>query len=105
MLKVNEIFYSIQGEGKFTGTPMIFIRLSGCNLKCKFCDTKHQRFKRMTEERILYKVRDLNHNCRIVCITGGEPFKQDIFFLTEMLKDAGYYIHIETNGTFFPNES
>ena len=49
-MRINEIFYSLQGEGNFTGTPAVFIRFSGCNMRCSFCDTKHESFKEMTEE-------------------------------------------------------
>ena len=51
-MRVNEIFYSIQGEGRFTGTAAVFIRLSGCNLRCPFCDTHHETFEEMDEEEI-----------------------------------------------------
>lgn len=96
MLKINEIFYSIQGEGKYTGYPMTFIRLSGCNLNCKFCDTKHQEFNLMTIEEILEKV--YYYPTPYVCITGGEPLMQDLTKLLYTLKK--YYLHLETNGTY-----
>jgi 7-carboxy-7-deazaguanine synthase len=96
MLKVNEIFYTIQGEGQYAGTAMVFIRLSGCNLKCPFCDTQHQTFTSMTEKEILAEVK--KYSPLSVCITGGEPLKQNTFDLTEMLYE--YTIHLETNGTY-----
>ena len=52
-MRVNEIFYSLQGEGHFAGTPAVFIRFSGCNLRCSFCDTDHSSFSEMTEEEIV----------------------------------------------------
>ena len=74
---INEILYSIQGEGKWTGFPNIFIRTTGCNLRCFFCDTKYayNNGKEMkTEEIIGYIDR---FPCKYVCITGGEPLLQD----------------------------
>lgn len=56
MRKINEIFYSLQGEGFHTGTPAVFIRLSGCNLKCPFCDTQHEEGVLMTDEEIMAEV-------------------------------------------------
>lgn len=96
-MKVNEIFYSLQGEGFHTGTASTFIRLSGCNLHCPFCDTDHQSGHEMTEEEIV--ARAIEVPARHVVITGGEPS----LFLTESLVDklhaAGKYVAVETNGT------
>lgn len=97
MLKVNEIFYSIQGEGANTGIPAVFIRLSGCNLSCDFCDTQHQKYKMYEVVNILNKV-DL-FKCKNIVITGGEPLLQDIYPLVHILHSADYYICLETNGT------
>ena len=78
MRKINEIFYSLQGEGYHTGTPAVFIRFSGCNLKCDFCDTRHEEGEMMTDE---------------------EPslWIDDAFI--DLLHHAGKYVCIETNGT------
>lgn len=96
-MKINEIFYSLQGEGRWTGTPAVFVRFSGCNLKCSFCDTAHQEGDEMTEAEILDEV--LRYPASHVILTGGEPAQ----FLTESfvqsLHDAGKKVHIETNGT------
>ena len=70
-MRINEIFYSIQGEGHFAGTPAVFVRFSGCNLACVFCDTKHQSFTEMTEDEIIAKVSQ--YPTHHVVITGGEP--------------------------------
>lgn len=59
MRKINEIFYSLQGEGYHTGTPAIFVRFSGCNLKCDFCDTQHEEGKMMTDDEIIAEVKNI----------------------------------------------
>lgn len=96
-MRVNEIFYSLQGEGKHTGVAAIFIRLAGCNLQCGFCDTDHEPYEELTEEAIVRKV--IQYPARHVVITGGEPTLQLTRSLVDLLHDAGKYIQIETNGT------
>lgn len=96
-MKVNEIFYSLQGEGHFTGTPAIFIRLSGCNLACDFCDTQHHSSTSMTEEEIISEI--THYPARHVVITGGEPTLQLTASLINKLHAAGRFVQIETNGT------
>lgn len=97
MKRINEIFYSLQGEGFHTGTPAIFIRFSGCNLKCSFCDTRHEEGKLMDDEQIVEAIR--SYPSRMVILTGGEPslWIDDAFI--EKLHQAGKYVCIETNGT------
>ena len=94
---VNEIFYSLQGEGYHSGTPAVFVRFSGCNLRCPFCDTDHENGVEMTEEEVVGAVK--HYPARLVVITGGEPALQ----LTESLVDALHVIDktvaVETNGT------
>lgn len=97
MLKVNEIFYSLQGEGYYTGAPAIFIRFCGCNLKCPFCDTKHDDGMEMTEEEIVAEVE--KYPARHVVVTGGEPSLQLTASLVDKLHAIGKYVAIETNGT------
>ena len=97
MRKINEIFYSLQGEGYHTGTPAIFIRFSGCNLKCHFCDTRHEEGTWMTDDEILQEV--LKYPARMVILTGGEPSLWIDSALIDRLHEAGKYISIETNGT------
>ena len=100
MYKVNEIFYSLQGEGFWTGTPMVFIRLSGCNLRCPFCDTDHSEFRLMTVDAIIKAVNKVDpENCGYVCITGGEPLLQLGTDLIDALHRFYYNVHVETNGT------
>ena len=96
-MKVNEIFYSLQGEGVYTGTAAVFLRLSGCNMKCWFCDTKgHEQGTEMTEEEIAERVSQ--YPARHIVITGGEPTMQLNARLTQLLHEKGFYIQIETNG-------
>lgn len=97
-MKINEIFYSLQGEGHWTGTPMIFVRFSGCNLNCSFCDTDHSAFTDMTIEQIISKVKSFG-DCKSVCLTGGEPSLQVNQELVDALHREGFRIHIESNGT------
>lgn len=96
-MRVNEIFYSLQGEGHFTGTPAVFLRLSGCNEKCSFCDTQHLTYSEMTEEEIVENVSQ--YPARHIVITGGEPTLQITASLAEKLHAAGFFIQIETNGS------
>jgi len=99
-MKINEIFYSLQGEGSWTGLPNIFIRTTGCNLRCSFCDTKYAYFKgkEMKIEEIIEKIS--KYPCKYVCVTGGEPLLQeDVFDLIDKLLKKGYKTSIETNGS------
>lgn len=97
MRKINEIFYSLQGEGFHTGTPAVFIRFSGCNLKCSFCDTQHEEGKWMSDEEILAEVD--KYPASTVILTGGEPSLWIDTHFVDTLHQAGKYICIETNGT------
>ena len=96
-MRVNEIFYSLQGEGLFSGTPAVFLRLSGCNLKCPFCDTQHEQYTEMSEQEITKQVS--KYPTRHIVITGGEPSLQLNDELIHRLHRQGFYIQIETNGT------
>lgn len=96
-MRVNEIFYSLQGEGYWTGTPAVFIRFSGCNLKCPFCDTNHQPYVEMTEDEIMDEVK--KYPADLVVITGGEPALQLNNKMIELLHNAEKMVAVETNGT------
>lgn len=112
-MRISEIFYSIQGEGKNIGMPAVFLRLAGCNLRCVWCDTeyswnweKYDRNKESIElsvDEVFRRVRQCP--CRKVVITGGEPLLQqkELTALTNLLKRENYWIEIETNGTILPD--
>lgn len=97
-LKVNEIFYSLQGEGPHTGMAAVFVRLAGCRMGCPFCDTKYafQTGHEMTVEQILRTLEQ--YPCRNVILTGGEPTEQDFTPLARALKQHSYQVHMESNG-------
>jgi organic radical activating enzyme len=110
-LDLHSIFYTVQGEGPFSGIPAIFIRLAGCNLACRGCDTAY------TDGRELHAVEDIvnaavgaipasNKSIILFVITGGEPFRQNITPLVHKLREARQrcLIQVETNGTFNPTE-
>ncbi len=96
-MKINEIFYSLQGEGQHTGKPAVFLRMAGCNRQCHFCDTDHEPHRDMTVEEIVAEA--IKYPARTVVITGGEPTMQLTAELTQALHSHGFSIHIETNGT------
>lgn len=96
--RVNEIFYSVQAEGRNAGRPAVFVRLAGCNLKCPFCDTNHQPYTEMTERQIAKAVRRLDKTGKaMVVITGGEPTLQ-LQDDQPLLYDTSRFIAMETNG-------
>ncbi len=99
-LQINEIFYSIQGEGSRVGQPTTFVRLAKCNLRCFFCDTEFDAFSEMSLREIVDEVR--MHNAEWVSLTGGEPLGQNIAPLCEALRGNGYRLHIETSGSLPP---
>lgn len=96
---INEIFYSIQGEGHFTGRAAVFVRLSGCNLKCPFCDTNFSDYEKMTSAKIVEEIRKVAGRCTFVVLTGGEPTLQVEEELIMALHNAGFFVAMETNGT------
>lgn len=98
MRKINEIFYSLQGEGHHTGYPSVFIRFAGCNLKCPFCDTRHEEGIFMDDDAIVRAVK--LYTAEWIVITGGEPsLAIDSDFIHLLKRATGKKVAIETNGT------
>lgn len=99
-IKINEIFYSIQGESTSAGLPCVFVRLTYCNLRCVYCDTEYAFYdgKNMTIDEIIGEVE--KYNCKLVEVTGGEPLMQEgVHELMTKLCDKGYSVMIETGGS------
>ncbi|MNK97999.1 7-carboxy-7-deazaguanine synthase [compost metagenome] len=100
MLKINEIFYSIQGETTYVGLPTVFVRLTACNLRCTYCDTKYSYYEgdMKTHESLIEEI--ASHKATYVCITGGEPLLQkEVHPLMKDLCDRGYKLSLETSGS------
>jgi organic radical activating enzyme len=95
--RVNEIFYSLQGEGRNTGRAAVFVRFAGCNLKCSFCDTDFESYREMTAEEIISLMND--YPTRFAVLTGGEPTLQVDEALVDLLHQHGYEVAMESNGT------
>jgi len=102
-LKIHEIFSSVQGEGLRLGEPTLFIRLTGCNLRCSFCDTRSawEEGEELNISQIREKVIRMREQFPVewVCLTGGEPMLQNIRPLLKTLKEMSFHIQIETNAT------
>jgi Organic radical activating enzymes len=105
-MKISEIFYSVEGEGIEIGRPEFFVRFTGCNLRCKWCDTKYafENGKDMETGEIIQEVS--KYPCKSVSITGGEPLLQrnGVLGLVKKLKELNYWVQINTNGTIFDEE-
>jgi 7-carboxy-7-deazaguanine synthase len=98
-LKITEIFYSLQGESNTVGLPTVFVRLTGCPLRCGYCDSEYAFYggERLSLDEILAKVASFNP--RYICVTGGEPLAQrECLTLLSALCDAGYSVSLETSG-------
>jgi 7-carboxy-7-deazaguanine synthase len=100
VLQLAEIFYSVQGEGTWTGTPAVFVRLAGCNLSCSFCDTDYALKFFASAGDVVARVRAEGGDCPMVILTGGEPLAQrETRALIDALRADGRRVHIESNGT------
>lgn len=98
-LKITEIFYSLQGESTTVGLPTVFVRLTGCPLRCGYCDSEYAFYggERLSLDDILAKV--ASYNPRYICVTGGEPLAQrECLTLLRLLCDVGYQVSLETSG-------
>ena len=109
MYKVNEIFYSLQGEGRNTGRAAVFVRFSGCNLHCTFCDTDFTHYETLSAEQIVNRMREIcaEADCEqpfpMVVLTGGEPTLQVDSALIRAIHAAGFsFVAMESNGTALP---
>ncbi|MGP8244219.1 MAG: 7-carboxy-7-deazaguanine synthase QueE [Bryobacteraceae bacterium] len=103
-MKIAELFYSLQGEGSLVGVPSVFVRTSGCNLRCGWCDTPYTSWRPEGDDLSLDRILDevSRHPARHVVVTGGEPLiAPEIVPLTERLRAAGLHITVETAGTVF----
>ncbi|MAR55633.1 MAG: radical SAM protein [Rickettsiales bacterium] len=105
-LYVQSIFPTLQGEGPYVGWPAVFVRLGGCNLACDFCDTEFEDFQQQSIVSIVDQVMQLSirgqrRHSDLVVLTGGEPFRQEIAPLCDLLIEHDYLVQIETNGTLF----
>lgn len=103
-MKISEIFYSLQGEGSLTGVPSVFVRTSGCNLRCVWCDTPYTSWSPEGEDRSIDAIAAevAQYRAKYAVVTGGEPMiAPQIAELTERLRHAGMHITIETAGTVF----
>ncbi len=101
--RINEVFKSVQGEGPYAGEKQVFVRLFGCNLSCRFCDTPMSGFSELEPRQLLDEIKTRNQEAHFVSFTGGEPLLQKDF-LKEALAltaQAGYKNYLETNGTLF----
>ena len=100
MLKINEVFYSIQGESSWVGHPTVFVRTTGCNLRCTYCDTKYSYYEGEFQELETLLNGIAKHKTKFVCITGGEPLLQkEIFPLMDTLVSQNYLVSLETSGS------
>ena len=102
--RVNQIFYSLQGEGRNTGRAAAFVRFAGCNLRCPFCDTEFDSYREMTADEILQEIAQLSsfHSplpSRFIVLTGGEPTLQVDEHFVDLLHQEGYEVAMESNGT------
>ena len=107
--RVNDLFYSLQGEGHHSGKAAVFVRFAGCNLRCPFCDTDFSSFTEMTADEIVNQVLSLCESAEqekpMVVLTGGEPTLQVDEALIERFHQDGFVVAMESNGTIAPPDN
>ena len=96
-MRVNDIFYSLQGEGYHTGRAAVFVRFAGCNLRCSFCDTEFDSYREMTADEIVTAISQ--YPARFVVLTGGEPTLQVDEAFVDLLHQHSFEVAMESNGT------
>lgn len=102
ILEIHSIFYTIQGEGPYSGHPAIFVRLAGCNLQCPSCDTDYTSNRRLVGPNGLIELLEEVHPTeKLVVITGGEPFRQNLIPAVQKLLKSGFQVQLESNGTLY----
>ena len=107
MFRVNDIFYSLQGEGHNTGRAAVFVRFAGCNLRCPFCDTEFDTYREMTADEIVAEISDIVNSLQQIAnpiqhfavLTGGEPTLQVDEALVDLMHQHGFEVAMESNGT------
>ena len=99
MKRINDIFYSLQGEGRNTGRAAVFVRFAGCNLRCPFCDTEFNIFREMTDDDIVAAIKALCPSPVLVVLTGGDPTLQVDEPFVDLLHHHGFEVAMESNGT------
>ncbi len=99
--KISEVFNSIQGEGIYLGEHQVFVRFFGCNLSCKYCDTKLNHFREYEPQEIFEEIRQRHNGSHSIAFTGGEPLVQKDFIkeVTRLTSGSGFVNYLETNGT------
>jgi len=97
MKRINDIFYSLQGEGYNTGRAAVFVRFAGCNLRCPFCDTEFDTYREMSDEELMEAL--VQYPARFVVLTGGEPTLQVDEAFVDLLHAHGFEVAMESNGT------
>lgn len=99
MKRINDIFYSLQGEGHNTGRAAVFVRFAGCNLRCPFCDTEFDTYREMADEEVIAAIKALCPLPTLVVLTGGEPTLQVDEAFIDLLHNHGFEVAMESNGT------
>lgn len=104
-IEIVDVWYTIQGEGPFAGMPAVFVRLAGCQYKCTLCDTNYTTSRHFVSiPDLMGRIKRSAPDCRLVVLTGGEPFRQNLSKLVSELFFRGYITQVETNGGIAPQD-